>query len=55
MKSVQFLTSEIINILEYMHGKGMCHRDLKPANLLIDEHYHLKLIDFGTSKIMDPM
>jgi len=49
---VKFLTAEIINILEYMHGKGVCHRDLKPANLLFDENYHLKLVDFGCSKMV---
>lgn len=47
----KFLTAEIINILEHMHVSGVSHRDLKPSNLLLDEHYHLKLIDFGTSKI----
>jgi 3-phosphoinositide dependent protein kinase-1 len=50
---VQFLTAEIINILEHMHSKGISHRDLKPSNLLLDEEYHLKLIDFGTAKIKD--
>lgn len=34
-----------------MHSKGISHRDLKPSNLLFDENYHLKLCDFGCSKI----
>jgi len=50
---VRFVAAEIINILEYMNIKGLAHRDLKPANLLLDENFHLKLIDFGTSKVID--
>ena len=50
---VRFLAAEIINILEYMNMKGLAHRDLKPANLLLDENFHLKLVDFGTSKVID--
>ena len=50
---VRFIASEIVNILEYMNIKGLAHRDLKPANLLLDENFHLKLVDFGTSKVID--
>lgn len=48
---IQFLSAEIINILKYMHSKGISHRDLKPSNLLFDENYHLKVCDFGCSKL----
>ncbi len=51
MDSARFVAAEMVNILEYMHEKGVAHRDLKPSNFLIDENFHLKLIDFGTAKI----
>ena len=50
----KFVAAEIVDILEYMHSKGVMHRDLKPSNLLLDENYHLKLVDFGTAKIEEP-
>lgn len=29
------------------------HRDLKPENLMLDEKYHLKIIDFGDAKYFE--
>ena len=51
LEQARFVAAEIVSILEYMHSKGVAHRDLKPSNFLIDENYHLKLIDFGTAKM----
>ena len=37
----------ICDALDYMHKRGIVHRDLKPENVMVDEHDHIKLIDFG--------
>jgi len=47
-----FYTAELINSLEFLHINGIVHRDLKPENVLLDEHMHIKLTDFGTAKII---
>lgn len=37
----------VLDALEYIHENGVVHRDLKPENIMVDEHDHIKLIDFG--------
>ncbi|KAG2314295.1 hypothetical protein Bca52824_017417 [Brassica carinata] len=43
--------AEVILALEYLHSEGVVHRDLKPDNLLIAHDGHVKLTDFGLSKV----
>ncbi|KAJ1954301.1 rim15, signal transduction response regulator, partial [Linderina pennispora] len=46
----QYLAEVVLGI-EDLHGRNVVHRDLKPDNLLIDCDGHLKLTDFGLSKL----
>ncbi|XP_055555988.1 LOW QUALITY PROTEIN: microtubule-associated serine/threonine-protein kinase 1 [Falco cherrug] len=43
--------AETVLALEYLHNYGIVHRDLKPDNLLITSLGHVKLTDFGLSKM----
>ena len=47
-----FFTACLIVILQHLHEREIVHRDLKPENLVVDQQGYLKLIDFGTAKIV---
>merc|ERR1719354_272236 len=48
--SLKFI-SEVALALDYLHRHGIIHRDLKPDNMLITNEGHIKLTDFGLSKV----
>ncbi|XP_056155194.1 serine/threonine-protein kinase greatwall [Lampris incognitus] len=43
--------SEVALALDYLHRHGIIHRDLKPDNMLVSNEGHIKLTDFGLSKV----
>jgi len=43
---------EILSGLQFLHGQEILHRDLKPQNILVDVEGHMKLADFGISRVL---
>ena len=52
-EKTKFYISEIVLALEFLHNKHMLYRDLKPENILLGSDGHIKLTDFGLSKIFN--
>lgn len=50
--TVKFFAAELVLILEHLHEMQIVYRDLKPENILLDERGHIKLTDFGFSKVV---
>lgn len=41
------ITAHICDALQYAHSLGVIHRDIKPSNVLMNQHGHIKIADFG--------
>ena len=37
--------------MQYLHNKKILYRDIKPENILMDIEGHIRIADFGLSKL----
>ncbi|GLD95077.1 hypothetical protein PINS_up003702 [Pythium insidiosum] len=48
---VRFYAAELVSALGHLHSRDIIYRDLKPENILLDDQGHIRLTDFGLSKL----
>ncbi|WP_312942145.1 protein kinase family protein [Oscillibacter sp.] len=51
-KEIFEIVSQLVNIIWYLHGKGIIHGDIRPPNVIINNGV-IYLIDFGLSRWVD--
>ena len=55
LQEVVSMAVEILEGLVQLHAISIWHFNLKPANILLDEHQHAYLADFGISYVLQTL
>jgi non-specific serine/threonine protein kinase/serine/threonine-protein kinase len=45
---------QVLDAVEYAHQRFLLHCDLKPSNIFVASDGHVRLLDFGVAKLLNP-
>jgi serine/threonine-protein kinase len=52
-RAIVALVLRACEAVAYAHRNLVVHRDIKPSNVLVDEHGHVRLLDFGIARLVE--
>lgn len=52
-KKIRYIVAQLLSGIRHLTSINVVHFDIKPANIMLDYNYRLKIIDFGTARVVD--